>query len=96
MVLYRPDLRPSKILPYILGALAMKSLGLLSGSVPTLRMVSKSVTEDSCLGRQGHCEEWSAGLETYYPKLLGLTYNAKHWISIYSSRAVECQKSQIR
>ncbi|KAE8312635.1 chaperonin 10-like protein [Aspergillus transmontanensis] len=35
---------------------------------------------DSCLGRQGHSEECSAALETYCPKLRGLTYTSKHWM----------------
>ncbi|CAG7939095.1 unnamed protein product [Penicillium olsonii] len=41
--------------------------------------VGVGAQNDSCLSRNGRCEECSAGLETYCPHLLGLTYNAVHW-----------------
>jgi D-arabinose 1-dehydrogenase-like Zn-dependent alcohol dehydrogenase len=41
--------------------------------------VGVGAQNDSCLNRDGPCDECASGQETYCPKLLGLTYNARHW-----------------
>ncbi|RAK72267.1 NAD(P)-dependent alcohol dehydrogenase [Aspergillus fijiensis CBS 313.89] len=41
--------------------------------------VGVGAQNDACLNRDGPCEECSSGRETYCPRLLGLTYNARHW-----------------